>query len=473
MPPAQVLTQQTKESPMPVPTPAIVHLLSSELSFGRFMDEIPLATAVMDKDLNIVWLNRAFEALTGFSRSDAYGMPCRHVVRSRACVERCPRQNGVVTAPAPCESDIINRDRVRLPVKLNLAPLTDANGNHTGYMETIEDLRAVRSLDSQKSQAFSFEGIIGRSEKMDKIFQTLPILAQSDASILITGETGTGKDVVAEAIHQTSLRAGGPFVKVNCGALPETLLESELFGHAKGAFTGASADRVGRLEKANHGTVFLDEIGEPSPLVQVKLLRVLQERTIERIGESRQRSLDIRVITATHRNLYGLVKEGKFREDLYYRLKVFPIGVPPLRERKTDIPLLVRHFCHRLNAETDKNIQKISPTAMQRLLDHHWPGNVRELENAIEHAFVLCNARTILPDHLPLEIREKTCTPPGPGAAIVEPLPLPSGPLTRELLTARLHETNWNKAEAARRLGVSRTAVWKRMKQWGIPLRQP
>ncbi|MCP4124710.1 MAG: sigma-54-dependent Fis family transcriptional regulator [Bacteroidetes bacterium] len=305
---------------------------------------------------------------------------------------------------------------------------------------------------------------------MKSVFTAIRATAASNATILIHGESGTGKELVAGAIHYSSERSKKPFIIVNCSALSESLLESELFGHAKGAFTGASSDRIGRLEEADHGTIFLDEIGELSPLVQVKLLRVLQEKTIERLGESRTRRLDIRIITATHRELYTLVKEGKFREDLYYRLKVFPISVPPLRERKTDIPLLMRHFCDRLNTETGKNIQKVSPNAMQLLLDYGWPGNVRELENAVEHAFVLCTGRTIQPDHLPLEIRELKHSSPVTQYKIGVEAFRESQPLIRELLMARLHESGWNKAEAARRLGVSRTTVWKRMKQWEISL---
>jgi two-component system response regulator HydG len=248
------------------------------------------------------------------------------------------------------------------------------------------------------------------------------------------------------------------------------LLESELFGHVKGAYTGAMRDRIGRFEEADGGTVFLDEIGELTPFIQVKLLRVLQEREIERVGDSKKRKIDIRIITATHRDLYGMVKEGRFREDLYYRLKVFPIFLPPLRDRREDIPLLVSHFLKGMNEKTGKRIQALSSQTMRMLMDYAWPGNVRELENAIEHAFVLCNRSMIEPLDLPVEIRQAQqaaeCTVPLPGV-------VPSArrkKLSKEALLELLEASDWNKAEAGRRIGLSRTAIWKHMKKWNIPL---
>jgi transcriptional regulator with GAF, ATPase, and Fis domain len=262
-------------------------------------------------------------------------------------------------------------------------------------------------------------------------------------------------------------------VAVNCSALPESLLESELFGHVRGAFTGAVQDRVGRFEAAGGGTLFLDEIAEISPLIQVKLLRVLQERRIERVGESRSRPVDIRVIAATHRDLYGRVRDGRFREDLYYRLKVFPIGLPPLRDRKEDIPLLTDHFIARLRKKTGKAIRSAAPPAMRICMDYPWPGNIRELENAMEHAFVLCETDRIDLFDLPVEVRQMAFQP-----AERRPVGRPDEAtsrrtLTREGLVELLDACGWNKAEAARRLGVSRTAVWKYMKKWEIPLKRP
>jgi len=465
---------------MSVPSPAIAHLLSKELSFDQLMDEVPLAMAVLDKDLHVVWLNRAFEALTGFSRSEAYGVPCRHIVRSRTCVEHCPTHKGTISAPTPCESDIINRDRVRLPVKLTLAPLTDPNGTITGYVETIEDLRAVKELDSKKSHAFSFEGIIGRSEKMEKLFQTLPILAQSDASILITGETGTGKDVVAEAIHQTSSRAGGPFIKINCGALPETLLESELFGHAKGAFTGAVESKPGRFRMAHNGTLFLTEVGDlPLPL-QVKLLTFLDDQEIYPLGDTRPFRANVRVIAATHRNLSQMVADGTFRQDLLFRLNVARIHLPPLRERKGDIRILLDHFLEIYRKQLGKRITGFSQETLTTLSHYRFTGNVRELRNIVEFAASMATETTISVEDLPAYLMDPppvaaldAPTTDAPTTAGHPPTPEPSQSRTwatteREMILEALKDARGKRQQAAERLGWGRSTLWRKMKHYGI-----
>jgi transcriptional regulator with GAF, ATPase, and Fis domain len=307
---------------------------------------------------------------------------------------------------------------------------------------------------------------------MQNVFSAIRAASASEATVLIQGESGTGKELVAGAIHYNGGRAEKPLVTVNCSALTESLLESELFGHAKGAFSGAIRDRKGRFEEAEGGAVFLDEIGEISPFIQVKLLRVLQEREIERVGESRKRNIDIRVIAATNRDLHQLVRTGEFRQDLYYRLKVFPIDVPPLRHRKEDIPLLASHFIAQQNKKTDKQIQGLSRTALRLFMDHAWPGNVRELENAIEHAFVLCNEKEIDIFDLPVELRKAKYRPASAvGTRELYHRPGHGRHLTKENLESLLSECNWNKAEVARRVGLSRTAIWKYMKKWNIPLK--
>jgi transcriptional regulator with GAF, ATPase, and Fis domain len=308
---------------------------------------------------------------------------------------------------------------------------------------------------------------------MLEVFAAVRAAAESNATVLIEGESGTGKELIANAIHYNSSHADQPYVTVNCSALPENLLETELFGHVKGAFTGALRDRKGRFEEADGGTIFLDEVGELSQYMQIKLLRVLQEREIERVGENKKRKLNLRIIAATHCSLKEKLREGSFREDLYYRLKVFPISVPPLRERKEDIPLLINHFIEKQNEKTGKGIQAVGPSAMRLIMDYSWPGNVRELENAIEHAFVLCSQDTITIDDLPLEMRaalqsEQSSTA-NPKTAPHETSGRTTG-WTRESLLQALRDCNWNKAEVARRMGVSRTAVWKYMKKWAIPL---
>jgi transcriptional regulator with GAF, ATPase, and Fis domain len=308
---------------------------------------------------------------------------------------------------------------------------------------------------------------------MQQVFSAIKAAASSQATILIQGKSGTGKELVAGAIHYNSDRHNMPFVTVNCSALSESLLESELFGHVRGAFTGAVRDRTGRFKEADGGTIFLDEIGDISPFIQVKLLRVLQEREIERVGESKKHKIDIRIIAATNKNLYGLVNDGNFREDLYYRLKVFPINIPPLRKRKEDIPFLINHFINIQNKKTGKRINNVSQSALRILMDYTWPGNVRELENAIEHAFVLCNDKEIDIFDLPVEIRQFEYQ----AVAHITPRSTQNSTssrrqVTREILLEILHVCNWNKAEAGRRMGLSRTAVWKYMKKWDIPLKR-
>lgn len=452
--------------------------------FGQVLDSIADGTFTLDTRGKIAFWSKSMEKVSGFTAEEAIGKTCSLLNGSR-CLgtkgiqnpNRCKVFKGMSSGSKECF--IQHKDGYDIPVIKTATAVKDKTGKIIGIIEAITNLTEIEKTRLAIDEAIRRQGekhklgrIIGKSKGAQAVYAAIKATSVSNATILIQGESGTGKELVATAVHYNSERSKQPFVIVNCSALTESLLESELFGHTKGAFTGASSNRIGRLEEADRGTIFLDEIGELTPLVQVKLLRVLQEKTIERLGESKQRQLDIRIITATHRDLYQLVKDGQFREDLYYRLKVFPIRVPPLRERKTDIPLLVLHFLERFNAETGKDIKKVTPHTMQLLLDHRWPGNVRELENAIEHAFVLCSSHTIEPEHLPLEIRELTYLSPDNPSSISQDISEKSGPLTRELLIVKLRESGWNKAEAARRLGISRTAVWKRMKQWGIPLQE-
>jgi transcriptional regulator with PAS, ATPase and Fis domain len=347
-----------------------------------------------------------------------------------------------------------------------------------GIVETVTDITELEKARQKAEEAnqlltehYRLYNLIGQSRAMQEVFHRLRAAAESRVNVLIQGESGTGKEVIANAIHYNSGQAEQPLVRVNCSALSETLLESELFGHARGAFTGAIRDRRGRFEEAHGGSIFLDEIGELSPAIQIKLLRVLQEREIERVGESSPRRVDIRVITATNHDLDQLVAQGRFRQDLYYRLKVFPITVPALRHRREDIPFLVDHFIRQQAELTGKPVHGAQRRAMRLLLEHNWPGNVRELENAVQHAFVLCDRDLISPEDLPGEIRGE---PERPSAGALEARPRrASDALEREQLERLLRECGWNKAEVARRLNMSRTAIWKYMKRWGIPLRDP
>ncbi len=459
-----------------------------ELWDNRLLSQIVSAMAdgvfTLDQKGRISSWNPAMERITGYSSSEVLGHTCSILQCSRCFGKECPNgfeACGILVHGKGEDNEcfVRHRDGYDVPVIKRARAVRDERGKIIGIVETLTDMtelnkarRKVEEAYRKLGEKFCFDKIIGKSRAMQKVFAAIEAAAASNATVLIQGESGTGKELVASAIHFNSLVKDGPFVVVNCSALPETLLESELFGHAKGSFTGAIRDRKGRFEEADGGTIFLDEIGELTPLIQVKLLRVLQEREIERVGESRRRKVSIRVIAATNRDLFKLVQEGMFRQDLYYRLKVFPIYLPPLRERKDDIPLLINNFIEEQNRKTGKNITGLSHHAMRAVMDYGWPGNVRELENAIEHAFVLCNGRQVELDDLPMEIRqlmiEVKCN--GQYDFYRRPTRKPVK-LTRQELLLLLEECGWNKAEVARRVGLSRTAIWKYMKKWDIPLR--
>ena len=439
----------------------------------------------MDTQGRISSWNRSMERISGYTAGEALGRPCRLLQCSRCFGKSCPSdiekckivEHGKSEAK---ECLLRHKDGHDVPVIKNASAVRDENNAIIGVVETVTDLSELNKAREKALEAelrlkdvYRLGNIIGKSSALRRVFDSIKAAAASDATILVTGESGTGKELAANAIHYNSERSEGPFITVNCSALSESLLESELFGHVKGAYTGAIRDRAGRFEQADGGTVFLDEIGELSPLIQVKLLRVLQERKIERVGESRERKVDIRVITATHQDLMECVRKGTFREDLYYRLKVFPVFMPPLRERKEDIPALANHFIDKLNGKTNKSIKGLSQASMRLFMDYAWPGNVRELENAIEHAFVLCNDGQIGSLDLPIEIRR-----PDYSDACSQPVPKPPGApvrrkkLSRQILLELLDQCEWNKAEVARRVGLSRTSIWQDMKKWEIPLRK-
>lgn len=469
--------------------PEIHQLMRSPLDFAHILDEIPLGILVMDTDLRVVHLNRFFQALTGFSLDMARGIPCRNVLRSSACIINCPilathRKNRSIS----CTSDIINTDRQKLPVRITTAQIMDTQGHFTGYMETIEDLRSSASHDLEKNVAYSFANIIGRSRKMETIFQTLPMLAQSDASILITGETGTGKDLVAEAIHQTSGRAGGPFIKINCGALPATLLESEIFGHMKGAFTGAVENKPGRFKLAHNGTIFLTEIGDlPLPL-QVKLLTFLDDRIIYPLGATKGFNANVRIIAATHRDLKYMVSIGKFRKDLLFRLNVARVHLPPLRERGEDIRLLLDHFLNHYTKKQGKEINGLSELALSVLLNYTYEGNIRELRNIIEYAVNVAQGTRIEADNLPAyildhepmqRVSKMSAAEQEVPNTQSEHLPNSTAPqpeesrqtwsaVERQMIIDALKTSRGRKNKAAQLLGMSRSTLWRKIKAYKI-----
>ena len=451
--------------------------------------------------------NPSMEKISGYPAAEAIGRTCR-LLKFSSCFDRsCPKdvkacgifKKGTMD---PMECRLVHKNGNFVSVIKNARLVKDENGSAIGVVETVTDLteltlarQKVEEAQQKLLELHQFGNLIGKSRVMQDVFKAIRAAANSDATVLIQGESGTGKELVAGAIHYNHDRFAHPLVTVNCSALSESLLESELFGHVKGAYTGAHTDRKGRFEEADGGTIFLDEIGDINPFIQLKLLRAIQEKQIERVGDSQKRFVDIRIITATHKDLYRLVEQGRFREDLYYRLKVFPIHIPPLRNRKEDIPLLTRHFITQFNQKTGKSIKDLTSDALRVFMDYHWPGNVRELENAIEHAFVLCTNKHISIFDLPIEIRQMDIRPMDLRPMDVRPIdfqpdletinsPAPGLPLhpagnrlpkkiTRDNLTKLLYECGWNKAEVARRIDKSRTSVWKYMKKWDIPLEMP
>ncbi len=471
-----------------LPNPQIKGLLTESLDFSHFFNGIPQGIMVLDLDCRVVYLNRSFEALTGFSNTKAYGVQCRNILRSAACTTNCPITSVAENnQPASCKTDIINLDRQRLPVRMSTAPIHDSNGNISGFIETIEDIRVVQKLDIKERTAYSFANIIGRSPQMEKIFQTLPVLAQSDASVLITGETGTGKDLVAEAIHQTSGRNSGPFIKINCGALPETLLESEIFGHQKGAFTGASANKPGRFRLAHDGTIFLTEIGDLPLSLQIKLLTFLDDKIIYPLGGTKGFNVNVRMVAATHRNLELMVKEGCFRQDLLFRLNVARIHLPPLRNREGDIRLLLDHFLDNYTKHLDKKITGFSGETLNILLKYTYEGNIRELKNIVEYAVNITTGSLIELNHLPSYLLEQSLIPNlhhinslssanenntiRSNAAMADQDLKTSktwASAERVLIMDALIKAKGKKNRAAKILGWGRSTLWRKIKQYKI-----
>jgi len=458
-----------------------LHGLSSQpVPFSHLMNRIPFSVAVLNIDKQIVFMNRSLEALAGISSQEARGVSCQHILRSSLCGMKCPLDKmGVDTEPVCQEGDIIDRNRERIPVRVNFAPLVDINGDQAGWLECFEDLRATQVRSLLSNEAYSFGPLIGRSPQMEHLFQMVPGIAQTDSSVLITGETGTGKDILAEMIHQHSSRNKGSFVKVNCGALPETLLESELFGHRKGAFTGATENKPGRFKLAHNGTLFLTEIGDLPLSLQVKLLSFLDDHIIYPLGSTKGVFVDVRIIAATHRDLQAMVQEGRFRQDLLFRLNVVRLQLPPLRDREGDIPLLLDHFLKIFTEKFQKDIRGFSQDSRQFLLQYPYPGNVRELRNIVEFAVNICAGTTIEMRYLPAFMFEQSGAPsesavPGENNQITaqaasEKSSAKSWPdMEQQMILDALFKAKGRKSRAAEILGWGRSTLWRKMKHYGI-----
>jgi two-component system response regulator HydG len=418
------------------------------------------AIITVDTEMNVIEANRAAEKICGFQI--VTGQPFTDCTSEcdQSCLEILQETLRSRRTNRDCQIECGHHDRSKLIAMVNSSPLLDSGGNFMGAVLVIRDITRLTHLEEELKERHHFQNIIGKSEKMQTVYNLLKTLANQTTTVLITGDSGTGKEMAARALHYGGTRAKGPFVTVNCSALAESLLESELFGHVKGAFTGAERDKVGRFEAADGGTMLLDEIGDISHLIQLKLLRVLQEKEFDRVGESNPRKVDVRVLASTNRNLKEAIRTGKFREDLYYRLNIIEIHMPPLRERYEDIPLLINHFCEVFQKSYEKDISVVSDEVLQAFMNYAWPGNVRELEHAIERAFVLCQDQTIQFEHIPAEIRDYT--------QITNRAVDNRTSEDPEAIRSALEKTDWNISKAARLLGISRWTMYRRFQKYKI-----
>jgi PAS domain S-box-containing protein len=435
------------------------------------LDSIADGVFTVDHEGRITSFNKAAETITGFSKKEAVGQYCHEIFRSNLCFEACAlKHTAETTEPiVNLEVNVLNRDNREIPISISTAVVRDEKGNVVGAVETFRDLSLIKELRKEISSSYSFHDILGRSKSMLDLFHILPDIAQSDATVLIEGESGTGKELFAAAIHNLSTRKDRPLIKVNCAALPETLLESELFGYKKGAFTDARRDKPGRFRQANGGTMLLDEIGDMSKGTQVKLLRVLEQKEFEPLGSTKSEKVDVRIIAATNRDLMEMMHRREFREDLFFRINVIRLSIAPLRERREDIPLLIDHFMERINLKQSKQIKKVSPSALRLLLNYDFPGNVRELENIIEHAIILTKGIEIQPRNLPSYLTNKQREP-LPRAEISEEKDLAVlEKVERDLVASALERNGGNTGAAAKELGIHRTTLWRKMKRYHLP----
>jgi PAS domain S-box-containing protein len=439
--------------------------------YGRLIfDHVPHGIFTVDHRGRITSFNMAAERLTGWDADEVVGRPCSEVFRSNHCQTACFLFNSIEGGEPHRDQEvrIVRKDGSECPVAVSTAALRDEHGTVVGGVEMLRDLSEIHTLRREIRGRYTCEDIVSKSPAMRGVRELLPLVARSDSTVLIEGEPGTGKELIARAVHNLGPRRDKPFVAVNCGAIPDTLVESELFGHVRGAFTDAKTDRPGRFAVAEGGTLLLDEVGELSPSVQVKLLRVLQEKEYTPLGGVRSVKADVRILAATNRDLSLEVANARFRQDLYFRLDVVRIALPPLRTRTSDIPLLVDHFIRRFNTLQGRRIASISEDAMACLMTYPYPGNVRELENAIEHAFVVCAGQTIGANDLPPHVRDRVDAR-GNNAVPVPPVQL--GPLENAEAAAirdALARHQGNRTRAAKDLGISRNTLWRKMKRHGI-----
>lgn len=424
-------------------------------------DSVKDAIITVDREQRVTEINKSAQDICGIDIQDISGKVFAECVGQceGACVSVLKQTLEKQEPFSEFRIECGHQSRYQQLVSISSTPLLDYQGTFTGAVMVIRDITLLRDLQRELRERHKFQNIIGRSESMQDIYHLLEDLASLETTVLITGESGTGKELVARALHYSGQRSFKPFITVNCSALAESLLESELFGHVRGAFTGAVKDKQGRFEAADGGTILLDEIGDISPLIQLKLLRVLQEKVFERVGESTPRKVDVRVIASTNRNLKEKVRKGEFREDLFYRLMVVEVALPPLRERLEDMPLLVEHFIHRFNEEFKKDVEGISRDVLNKFMDYSWPGNVRELEHALEHAFILCRGKVITIEHLPAVIRDFGVAAKTKAADKA----VSKKPTSEQKIQEALNKAGGNKAKAARLLGINRRTLYRKI----------
>lgn len=436
------------------------------------LDSIADGVFTVDSDLKITSFNRAAEKITGINKEEALGRHCWEVFRASICGEHCALKETMQTGQQIVNQSIfiVNLEGGRVPISISTALLKDGNGKVVGGVETFRDLSLVEALRKELSGRHSFHDIISKNKEMQRLFGLLEQISESDTTVLLDGESGTGKELFAKAIHSLSPRKDGPMITINCGALPDTLLESELFGYKAGAFTDAKKDKPGRLALAQGGTLFLDEVGDISPALQIRLLRVLQDRVYEPLGSTRSERAEVRIVAATNKNLEGLVKEEKFRKDLYYRINVVKLVLPPLRKRKEDIPLLSDHFLQKYNRLKGKEIQGFKPEVLPILMSHNFPGNIRELENILEYATVVCKNSLIGIEHLPdyLCQDQQVMVDIRPGDSDKKGLSWEN--LERNFIFDALMRNNWNRKATAAQLGIHPATLWRKIKQLNIEM---
>jgi len=440
-----------------------------EQSLKIVLDNLDVGIFTTDRSGHITFFNTGAEKISGYHRRDILGEPCILLFEGEGCREiqllRDTMVDGISRSSR--RGNMLTRDGVMIPIRASYMALHNEKGTVVGGLATFHDQTLVHQLKQAIKDRYTFHDMIGKSPTMQRIFEMIQVVANTDATILIEGATGTGKDLLAKVIHSASHRSAKPFVKVNCAAIPDNLLESEMFGYVKGAFTGADKDKTGRFQEAEDGTIFLDEIGDLPLALQAKLLRVLEDKEFYRLGSHRTVKVNVRILSASNRNLKNLVAKRLFREDLYYRLNVFRIELPELKKRRIDLPILIGHILRRLCATRSVRLPELSEKVMEILLNYHYPGNVRELENILEHAVIICQGQRIQPRHLPEYIQMRPFSKEAAALSDVH-LPDPGAEREREKIIALLQQNNWHRTKTARTLGMDRTTLWRKIKKYGI-----